>query len=134
MQIKKEFRTHFLLLGLLVAGLGIFWLNPLGEASTFCIFKTVTGIACPSCGTGHGLQELINGNFLQAWNYNPLSYIAGTGTILLFVFLISDLLFRKRYLHAVLDQIQKHLHFRNPITWMLITLTLLNWYRTISLS
>ena len=38
-----------------------------------CIFYKLTGYKCPGCGMTHALREVWNGNFQNAWEYNPLS-------------------------------------------------------------
>jgi hypothetical protein len=131
MELRRKYRTHQLLLSLLIVGILVLWLKPIPESSTLCIFKTATGIACPSCGTGHGIESLLNGHFREAWNYNPFSYIVAAGTILLISMLISDLIFGRNYLAPLLKKMQMQLSIRNPFTWLCITLVLVNWYRTI---
>lgn len=133
MELRREYRTHLLLLSLLMVGLLVLWLKPIPASSTLCIFKTATGIACPSCGTGHGIEALLNGDFREAWNYNPFSYIVAAGGLLLISILISDMAFGRNYLATVLKKIQEQLTLGNPITWFCFAILLVNWYRTIQL-
>ncbi len=37
-----------------------------------CPFRTVTGFACPGCGTTRALHQLLHGNFIGAFELNPL--------------------------------------------------------------
>ena len=39
----------------------------------FCIFKAIFSIDCPGCGVTRGIIALLNLNFIDALNYNPLS-------------------------------------------------------------
>jgi hypothetical protein len=41
-----------------------------------CIFRTLTGLFCPGCGTRSALIQLSQGNFKAAWRLNPLAVIA----------------------------------------------------------
>ena len=46
-----------------------------------CVFRAITGIPCPTCGTTRAATAFLNGEFLTAFAANPLA--AGFG--LLFV-------------------------------------------------
>ena len=37
-----------------------------------CPFRLVTGLNCPGCGTARGLHQLLHGNFVAAFEFNPL--------------------------------------------------------------
>ena len=37
-----------------------------------CIFHSLTGLYCPGCGTTRAVHQLLNGNFAQAFSFNPL--------------------------------------------------------------
>lgn len=41
------------------------WLPP-------CMFHYFTGLYCPGCGSSRGLHQLMHGNLIGAWHYNPL--------------------------------------------------------------
>jgi hypothetical protein len=88
-------------------------------------------VACPSCGTGHGVQHLIHGNPEAAWHSNPLSYIAFPGIIFLASLITTDLVFRRNRLQQLFLFLKSRLILSNPLTWILIALVLLNWYFTI---
>ena len=60
-------------LGWLCVGFGKY----VGHTGELCLFKNLSGIACPSCGFTRGFLSLIGGNFTQAWLYNPLLYSLG---------------------------------------------------------
>jgi len=40
-----------------------------------CIFKTLTGLYCPGCGTGRALMALTRLDFAAAFLYNPLLFL-----------------------------------------------------------
>lgn len=60
------------------------------EDFTPCLFRNVTGLACPSCGTTRSLLLLIQGEWLQALMVNPLGYLALGGLIVIPLMLITD--------------------------------------------
>ena len=41
-----------------------------------CLFYALTGLHCPGCGTLRGLHQLLNGNLLAAFGYNPYMMLA----------------------------------------------------------
>ena len=41
-----------------------------------CLFYALTGLHCPGCGTLRGLHQLLHGNLITAFGYNPYSMLA----------------------------------------------------------
>jgi hypothetical protein len=41
-----------------------------------CIFRSITGLECPGCGSTRAMHQLLNGDLLHAFNLNPLALIA----------------------------------------------------------
>lgn len=54
-----------------------------------CIFRKLTGWYCPGCGTARGVYQLVHGNIVQAWYFNPALII---GLLLLTMMFFSELL------------------------------------------
>lgn len=49
------------------------WLGThLGLPLRLCLFKRLTGVACPTCGFSRSALSLLHGQLTQAWLYNPL--------------------------------------------------------------
>ena len=48
-----------------------------GRPFTPCLFKNVTGISCPSCGSTRMMLSLLAGKPLRAFLYNPMVFVAG---------------------------------------------------------
>lgn len=42
-----------------------------------CVFKTVTGYPCPTCGTTRSILHLLQWDIVSAFLYNPLFFLAG---------------------------------------------------------
>ena len=40
-----------------------------------CLFRTITGLFCPGCGTRSALIQLARGNLYAAWRLNPLAIL-----------------------------------------------------------
>lgn len=45
------------------------------QPAKLCLFKRLTGVACPTCGFTRGAISLLQGHIVQAWLYNPLLYL-----------------------------------------------------------
>lgn len=127
----KKIRTHEIFLALLLGAILILWLKPFPHDISICIFKNVTGIPCPACGTGHGMEALLKGHFHAAWSYNPLSYVLITGGILMSLILLNDYSRKQNKLDELLSVVQNKIHFRNPVTWLLILIIVSIWIKNI---
>lgn len=66
---------------------------------SICLFKNITGIPCPSCGTTHALLCLMKGNFFGAFNANPLGFIVAFMLVVFPLWIIIDFVFKKRSFH-----------------------------------
>jgi hypothetical protein len=40
-----------------------------------CLFHKVTGFPCPSCGSTRSVLAILHGDFIQAWQFNPLGFL-----------------------------------------------------------
>jgi hypothetical protein len=60
-----------------VAGVLLFVLEP-GKSAFLpdCLFRALTGLACPGCGTTRGLHQLLHGNLAAAFQFNPFMILA----------------------------------------------------------
>ena len=68
--------VYFLVAG--VSGLFIYVLYLLGRFPQFpCVFKTVTGYPCPTCGTTRSVFHLLHFDIVTAFLYNPLFFLGG---------------------------------------------------------
>jgi hypothetical protein len=72
---------------LLAAGAVYLFLFEPGRSGFFpvCMFRLLTGLTCPGCGTTRALHEIVHGHFLTAFMLNPLLLIASP--FLLFAFM-----------------------------------------------
>lgn len=59
----------------LVLGAAVLALSQhLGQPVQLCLFKRITGVACPTCGFTRGMFSLLHGHPVEAWLYNPLLF------------------------------------------------------------
>ncbi len=92
---KRRFYCLALFLGLA----GQFWIvyswfrfEKQEEAFNTCIFRRVTSVPCPSCGTVHSIVAILHGNFIQALRENPLGYAVLLLVVIAPLWIIADLL------------------------------------------
>jgi hypothetical protein len=77
-------------IALLIVGVGAmtYVLTP-GHSSLIppCPFYRLTGLHCPGCGMLRSLHQLLHGNLLGAWRFNPfvVVYVPLTGYALAFL-------------------------------------------------
>lgn len=130
-------KTYLLLILVLVSGYA--WLiyelsvNPTGSDSGpgVCLFRHVTGIPCPSCGSTRSLLSLLHGNVTDSLKLNPLGIIIGFIMVILPLWIISDLLRRKTSMFEFYSRTETWL--RKPaVAVPLIFLLLINWIWNIS--
>ena len=62
---------------LVVLALALFgvheWMVPVeAQATTLCVFRHVTGVPCPTCGTTRSVTALARGDVTGAFGFNPL--------------------------------------------------------------
>jgi hypothetical protein len=62
---------------LLLGAVYVFAFEP-GKTGIFppCIFRQLTGLQCPGCGSTRALHQLLHGHFVAAFTLNPLFVIA----------------------------------------------------------
>lgn len=121
----------YLLLGLgILAGYGwIVWFLYHGIPDnnfTPCIFKNVTGIACPSCGSTRSVLLLSHGNFTDALLTNPLGVFMAAIMLIAPFWLLYDVTLKKDILYTSYKKFEKIVR----IKWVAITLIILiliNW-------
>lgn len=84
---------YSLMVGLSVAGAAWLFLDhSLSGGATLCLFKSATGLPCPSCGTTRSLAVLLQGDIFRALSINPLGIAAAIGLIVVPLWIIIDLL------------------------------------------
>ena len=66
-----------------LAAVGMFeWLRPAGNSASLCLFRNVTGLPCPTCGSTRAALSLASGRPLEALRHNPLVICAaGAGAV-----------------------------------------------------
>lgn len=65
--------TRLLFLGIFITGVCLlYFFNPENTAYPPCLFKKLTSLQCPGCGSARACYHLLKGNFIAAVDYNLL--------------------------------------------------------------
>jgi Protein of unknown function (DUF2752) len=75
-----------------------------------CLFKNITGLPCPSCGTTRALIYIMKGQFFDAFNINPLGFIIAFLLIVIPIWVIADVISRRNSFHSFYLKSELFLH------------------------
>jgi hypothetical protein len=72
---------------LMIAGAVYLFIFEPGRSGFFpvCVFRWLTGLTCPGCGTTRALHEITHGHFKAAFMLNPLLFLASPFLIYAFL-------------------------------------------------
>ena len=93
---------------------------------SFCLFKHVTNVPCPSCGSTRSVLFLLKGDFISSLNLNPLGVIVLIIMIITPLWIISDYFFKKESLYFFYKKIEETLS-KKRVAIPAIMVILLNW-------
>lgn len=102
------------------------------DAGTLCLFKSATGVPCPSCGVTRSVLLLLQGNVLEAVWLNPLGILAGVFLILIPIWIGLDLFRNRTSLLTFYTRSEEIIRAQKIIYIPLIVLVALNWIWNIS--
>src|SRR6187551_2412091 len=133
----KPNQLYLLLTVLSIAGYG--WLGfhlsqkeiPKTEQGHFslesCMFKSVTGIPCPACGTTRSVLHIAHGDVQQAALINPLGFVATLFLVLIPCWLLYDVVSKRRSLFHTYARAEQIIKTKRWVALPLILLVLMNW-------
>ena len=86
-------RISLILIFLIFAVGWIFYQFPPQHYSFYptCIFKNITGLSCPGCGSQRAFHELLHFNLKNAFYYNPIFIILLPYGVILILFRFTSL-------------------------------------------
>ncbi len=90
-----------------------------------CLFKTLTTIPCPSCGSTRAILALGKGNFKEALHINPFGYVIVMMMGIPF-WIVFDLIRRKETFYRFYGAVEQFLKKRQH-TFILLLIVLTNW-------
>ena len=93
---------------------------------TVCLFKKVTTVPCPSCGTTRAVMQLSHGNFLSSIFINPFGILVGLIMLVAPVWISYDFIQKKESFYTAYLKIETILRKRK-VAMVLTVLVIANW-------
>jgi Protein of unknown function (DUF2752) len=91
-----------------------------------CLFKRITSIPCPSCGSTRSVLALLKGDVIGALLWNPFGFILMTIMVISPIWILYDVIREKSTLfHAYLNS--ETILKRKWVAISVILIVLLNW-------
>ncbi len=91
-----------------------------------CVFRIVTGIPCPACGSTRAVVSIFKGDFYEAMYTNPLGFLIAFAMLILPFWLITDTILKKDSLFKFYLWFEKFILKKNVMI-IVILLILANW-------
>ena len=102
------------------------------ETPTLCLFKKVTGLPCPSCGTSRAVLLLAHGEFRESLMMNPLGIFAAAGLAAIPFSILVDVLRRKASFYRVYIWLEQFFIRQRWAAVLGVMLVVSNWIWNIS--
>jgi hypothetical protein len=117
MELSRN-KLYFILFIACFAGYIWLFLNINNEDSkskslNVCFIKNTTNIPCPSCGSTRSIISLSKGHYLEALYFNPLGYLVALILLLSPIWILGDLIMKRKSLYYVYLKIENQL--KRPI-------------------
>lgn len=124
-------KLYFVLIIACIAGYVWLYYNitsPLAGNATadVCLIKHATNIPCPSCGSTRSVVSLANGNFLEAFNFNPLGYAIALIMLIAPIWIFADVVMKNNSLFMFYQKVENQLK-KPKYAVPLIVMVIVNW-------
>ncbi|MCG9127510.1 DUF2752 domain-containing protein [Candidatus Poribacteria bacterium] len=75
--INQKNLAKIFICGLIVVGVYSAWVGLVPDQVSLipCLFHSLTNIPCPGCGMTRACLSITQGNFLQAYMFNPFAFL-----------------------------------------------------------
>jgi Protein of unknown function (DUF2752) len=94
---------------------------------SICLFKEVTGLPCPSCGTTRSLLLLVHGQIRDSFMMNPFGIVLAVALLVFPLWIISDMIRRRDSFYRRYVQME-HLLLQNKLlAACAVAIVALNW-------
>lgn len=91
-----------------------------------CLFKAVTAVPCPACGSTHAVQALFAGDVFHSVAINPLGLLSAIFLLVIPVWMVYDFILDKSGFFNAYCALELQLKKRNILIMVIIT-GCLNW-------
>lgn len=93
---------------------------------TVCLFKRITTIPCPSCGTTRAVNQFFNGEILTSLQLNPFGIIVAGIMVICPIWIVFDFFKKTQTFYDFYLKAESRIRTRETAI-LLILLVLLNW-------
>jgi Protein of unknown function (DUF2752) len=125
-------KFYFLLLTACITGYAWLGIN-IGKQSSggsavpeVCLFKRMTDIPCPSCGSTRSVTHLLNGDFSSAFMVNPMGMLISLILLIGPLWMAYDLVLHRQSLWTFYGEMEKIIR-KKSVAIPLILLVTANW-------
>ena len=133
MTVKQFYRL--ITSGVLIGGIYILVLLFIYKPTkTLCLFKTITTIPCPSCGSTRAIMEIIHGNIYNAFYWNPLGIITFSLMLIIIPWVLYDKKSNKESLYSYYKKVEQkinNLFIAIPLIILVVAIWIWNIYKGI---
>jgi hypothetical protein len=96
------------------------------HVGSVCVFKKVTTLPCPSCGSTRSMKAILQGDLAAGFNWNPVGFILLFLLAIVPLWLLYDVLLKRDSLHRTYRKAEQ-LVLRPVILWPGFLLVVANW-------
>jgi hypothetical protein len=118
---------YLVIIILLISGYFFLFFSTALKNQSFCIFKTITGIPCPSCGSTRATLLLFHGEFGKSIFLNPFGIVTNILILLSIAWMLMDIIKSR---DTFLPFLKKTWDFRIQLIIFLILVA--NWFWNIA--
>jgi Protein of unknown function (DUF2752) len=98
--MKKNKLYRLILTACLLGYCWLFFLKYISKQSknidtTICLFKKITNVPCPSCGTSRAVITIFNGEIFKSILINPFGIIVATIMVIVPIWIVIDFVTKK---------------------------------------
>jgi hypothetical protein len=127
---RAKFYTLFV--GLSIAGYAWLGWNIAERAGSpaalpVCLFKQVTGLPCPSCGTTRAILEMIDGRIVDSLLVNPFGALAVAAMFIVPLWCIADLIRKSDSFYRAYGRGERLITQSRAISVLALAVVALNW-------
>lgn len=126
---QKTYRVFSLLLVASYGWIGynLYSFNHPGKEISLCLFKNITGLPCPACGTTRAILQLIHLNIQNSIFINPLATPILCALLVAPFWLITDAISKKTGFLNFYIRLERIISSNRAVQAFLIALLLTNW-------
>jgi hypothetical protein len=95
---------------------------PIADMAPNCVFKSLTGVPCPTCGSTRSVAFLAHGHLLAAFCMNPVTAAVVIAVLAAFLYRLITVVFDLPGMNIDLSNLEKNL-----VRVIAVLVLLLNW-------